>query len=238
MRSHGPRRAIATLRVGAAALALAAAMPCLADRPFLATVSAEAEEDDDRVWAVAAWHERTADRRAFTAQAEYAFDPSRSLGVSVSRARAGDASANAVELEGRLLHWRPARHGFGLGVHLAVEAERASGESWRRSAVSMVVPGMVPLLDGALRVTGNVGWVRPAGAAGRSQIAAAVDGDVARRTTLFAEIARVGDDRLVHAGVRYAIRREKVHVDAGWLRRGDDGRTQRGWVVGVAFSDL
>jgi hypothetical protein len=60
-----------------------------------------------------------------------------------------------------------------------------------------------------------------------------------KRMTLSVELARLGEARLGHVGVRHWIKREKFAVDVSWLRRrsGDEVR-ETGFVIGLNWYDL
>lgn len=213
-------------------------LPALADRPYLATTSANAEEDDDKVWAVETWYEKTGEARGLSAQAGFSWSPGLGGAVTASRSRESGLWASGLALEGTWLPWRPARDGFGLGLSLEVDYDRASGEGWRRDAFTAVVPLTVPLWDRSVFVTANLGQVWPNGGDRQNLVALALEGEVARRTTLFAETARIGDSRLVHGGVRYFVKKEKFSIDLGVLRRSEAGESRNGIVLGFSVFDL
>jgi len=69
-------------------------------------------------------------------------------------------------------------------------------------------------------------------------LALGIEGNVAPRTRLFSEWARRGDERLLHAGVRYWLKRERIALDVSWTHRRIDGSRSSGWVMGLAWYDL
>ena len=70
---------------------------------------------------------------------------------------------------------------------------------------------------------------------GRSLV---LEAEVWRRTTLFGELARLGEATLVHAGVRHWLRRERWALDVSVQRVRSDGLRESGFVVGVGWYDL
>jgi hypothetical protein len=86
---------------GLVAFALGCAVaPALADRPFLATDSAAAEEDDDNVWSVESWLARRGRVRSGSIAPEYAFNPTTSVQLELSRSR--DRAMRETEYEAEL----------------------------------------------------------------------------------------------------------------------------------------
>lgn len=225
----------------AASLGLVAALPATAgDRPYLATSSAAAEEDDDAVWSVESWFQRTGSAHSLSIALEYAFDPTTSLQFEFSRARDRMARETVDEAEVELKHLfnHIARDGYGWGVVLALGFERAPGSPWRRSGLSVKLPFTLALWegDGALHL--NAGVSKPRDARRESLWSAAIERVVARRTTLFAEAAREGDSTLLHGGVRWWVRKERFAIDLGVLRLRTPGSRETGLVLGLGWYDL
>jgi hypothetical protein len=210
------------------------------DRPFLATSSAAAEEDDDAVWSVESWLQRTGPVYSLSIAPEYAFDPTTSLQFEFSRTRDRSVGETVHEAEIELKHLfnHIARDGYGWGVVLALGFERAPGSGWRRGGLSVKVPYTLSLWegDGALHL--NAGLIKPADARREGLWSAAIERVVARRTTLFAEAAREGDNTLLHAGLRWWVRKEKFAIDLGALRSRAPGSRQTGVALGLGWYDL
>jgi hypothetical protein len=223
-----------------ALLLACAAAPAFADRPFLATDSAAAEEDDDNVWSVESWFERRGNVRTLRIAPEYAFDPTTSVQLTASRSRdrAARETAHEIEFEVKHLFNHIARDGYGMGVVAALAWDKAGASGWRRSSASLNLPFTWSFAErsASLHLNGGVGkavgerraWTR----------SVALEGQIARRTTLFAELARDGSEKLVHAGVRHWLQREKLAFDLSWQRvRAQEGGAG-GVVVGIGFYDL
>lgn len=216
-------------------LALASAQ-VWADRPFITTTSAAAEEDDDRVWSLSAVADVRRGMREFGLAAEYAFDPERSVEFGIRHARLRDVGLQAtdVEVEYKHLFNHIARDGWGWGVALALGAQRSSGSGWRGGGWSLTLPLSLAFAEGEGVAHLNAGLVREPGARREDAWAAGVEGRLARRVALFAEAARSVESKLLHAGVRWWVRRERLAIDPGATHRREDGATRRGVVLGLA----
>lgn len=230
-------------RLRAALFALVLCMagaPARADRPFLATTTAAAEEDDDGVWSLEGGSQRVGPRRALSLATEYAFSPVTSAQVELTRWRDRAAGETAHEAEFELKHLfnRIGRDGWGWGVVAALGFDKPDGRAWTRSGVSLAVPYTLPLWggDGALHL--NAGLDKPRGATREWRWSAALERELLPRTTFFAEAAREGDARLLHGGLRWWIRRERVALDLSLQRVRDGGERASGLVIGVGWYDL
>lgn len=84
----------------------------------------------------------------------------------------------------------------------------------------------------------SAGFVRERGQRRRTLLALGVEAPVARRVGLFAEAARTGDARLLHAGARWWVQREKLAIDTGATRRRDDGASSSGFSIAISWYDL
>jgi hypothetical protein len=219
--------------VGALAIA---ALPARADRPFLAVTSAAAEEDDDNVWSVAAGFERARGSRALAFSAEYAFEPTRSIELTVERSHPDRSSG--IELEYKHLFNHIARDGYGWGVVLGTGAQRSDGGGWRGGAWSLTLPVSLAFAEGDGALHANAGLTREPREQRQTRVAAGVEFAAWRRVTLFAEAAREGDARFAHAGARWWVQRERVALDLGTTRSREDGVRRSGIALAVAWYDL
>ncbi len=211
-----------------------------ADRPFLATDSAAAEEDDDNVWSVESWLARTARVRTLTVAPEYAFNPTTSVQLELSRARDRVARETGYEadFEVKYLFNHIARDGYGVGVIAALGWDKAGSAGWRRGSASLNVPFTWSFADHGAALHVNGGIEKASGERRAWTRSAVLEGEVARRTTAFGEFARAGGERLAHAGVRHWLQREKLALDVSWQRvRAQDGRAS-GIVIGLGLYDL
>lgn len=224
----------------AACLALSGMQAVAGDRPYLATHSAAAEEDDDAVWSVESWVQRLGSAQALSLAPEYAFDPTDSLQFEFSglRERSAGVTAQAIEIEFKHLFNHIDRDGYGWGLVAAQALGRAQGGGWRRGAVTLKLPFTLALgeRDGALHL--NAGLVNEPDVRRDVLLSAAIEYKVTRRTTLFAEAAREGDATLLHGGVRWWLNKEKFALDLSWQRVGTPGATDTGAVFGLGWYDL
>ena len=210
------------------------------DRPYLATTSAAAEEDDDNVWAVETTliaARKSSDIR-FTA--EYAFNPTTSVQFEANQARAkGSAAVRGAELEFKHLFNHIARDGWGWGINANVSFDQASGP-WRRTAQSVTLPYSLRLADSATAGTLhlNLGISKPVAATRRFSAALALEREVWRRTTLFAETARDAEGTLAQIGLRHWVQRDRFSADLAWLTRRADGTRSAALVFGLGWYDL
>ena len=228
-------------RAAALAVLWAAALPALAgDRPYLATSSAAAEEDDDALWSVESWAQRVGSLRTLSIAPEYAFDPTTSLQFEFSRSldRRTRDTEHSAEIEVKHLFNHIARDGYGWGIVAALAFDKLPGSGWRRGAMSLTLPFTLALGqgDGALHL--NAGLSKPRDARRETLLSAAIERQVAKGTTLFAEVAREGDSTLLHGGVRWWLKKEKFALDLAWQRLRAPGSRDSGVVFGVGWYDL
>lgn len=211
------------------------------DRPFLVTSSAAAEEDDDNVWSIETAYQRLGSLRTLVVAPEYAFSPTTSLQLELARVRdrALGETAQLAEIEFKQLFNHIARDGYGIGVVLSLGYAKASGASLRRDEAGLRVPLSISLGESAALLHVNAGMVKPRDERREWVRSVALEGEVIRRTTLFAEVAREGAAKLLHLGVRHWIRREKFALDVSWQRvSGGDAPRESGFVIGLSWYDL
>ncbi len=234
-------RALWALAMAAVATLLLTAQPSsAADRPYLAVTSAAAEEDDDNVWSLQTAARSDRWLRSVGAVAEYAFDPVRSVQLELTRSRSrGGEIALGAELEYKHLFNHIARDGWGWGVNVTLGADRTAGERWRAGSWSAVVPISLSMAEKALLGHLNLGLERERGERRHAVLALGLEGQIARGVVVFGELARRGDERLAHVGVRHWIKRDRLALDVSITsRRVDDAPRTQGWVLGLAWYDL
>lgn len=212
-----------------------------ADRPYLFANSAAAEEDEEQVWSVENWFRQAGRQKSLTVAPEYAFDPDTSLQVEMRRVLDRDAgNGHEIEIEAKRLFNRISHDGWGWGIVAAIDLERPKGGPWERAALSLSVPLTVHVgeggSDGTLHVNAGIAKPRQARRVFTGVIAA--EREVWKRTSLFAELAREVDGRLLHGGVRHWIKRERLAVDLAWQRVRSDELRGSGVVLGIAWYDL
>jgi hypothetical protein len=225
-----------------AAAGLGCAAPVQAgDRPFLATHSAAAEEDDDAVWSLESTLQSVSATRTLALALEYSFDPTTSLQAEAARSRVAGASAQQLELEFKHLFNHIARDGFGWGLVATLGLEKTASGPWQRDTIGLKLPYTLQLWqgDGALHL--NAGVSKPRGEARRWSGSVAFEREVFKRTRWFVEAAKGGEGgegTLLHSGLRWWAKKEKLALDVAMQRVSIDGRPARGWVLGVGWYDL
>ena len=238
---HCLRRA-GTTSMAAIAMAISvfAGPACAADRPFLLTASAAAEEDDDNVWAIESWWQRVGSQRTFSIAPEYAFSPTDSVQFEFSRSRdhaAGERS-HGLEIELKHLFNRIGRDGFGWGVDLALAAGSANGSGWRAQGLALKLPWTLAIGESGALLHANAGIAKARGERREFVASAAYEHPLPGRVTGFVEIGRADRQTLLHAGVRHWIKRDKLAVDLAVqrIRAGSDSAS--GVVIGINWYDL
>ncbi len=224
----------------ALALAALSQAAAAADRPYVFINSAAAEEDEEQVWSVENWYRHAGSRKGFTIAPEYAFDPANSLQAEFRRVvDRRNGNGHEVELEFKHLFNRIARDGWGWGVVAALDVERPEGGPWEGGAVSLSLPVTLQLgeRDNSLAHL-NLGVAKPRRERRVFTAALGAEHEVWRRTSLFAEVARLADGTMQHAGVRHWIRRERLAFDIAWQRVRSDEARGSGLVLGLAWYDL
>lgn len=227
--------------LGAAFLAVALSLPVAAsDRPYLATNSAAAEEDDAVNWSVESWAQRVGTERTLSVAPEYAFNARTSVQFEWTRAhdRASSETEHEVELEFKHVFNAIASDGYGWGVVGSAAMDKSPGASWRRGGLGVVVPFTLSLWGGAGSLHLNAGLQKPRDEPREWRAAAAIERQVAEGLTLFAEAARVGDLGLLHGGVRWWLVKERYALDLGLQRVRSNGARDSSVVLGFAWHDL
>jgi hypothetical protein len=228
----------------AAALAFAAAglgAPAQAfDRPYLSTSNAAAEEDDDQAWSFETWATRAGSVRTIAVAPEYAFSPTTTLQLELTSVRVRDSgmSMSLADLEFKHLFNHIARDGYGWGVVLSPGVSKTGSQAWRREEWSAKGVFSLALWEGEGMLHLNAGVAKPRDDRREWTGTLALERALWKRTTLFAELAREGEARLAHGGVRYWLKREKFALDLAWQRQGANGAHASGWVFGLGWYDL
>jgi hypothetical protein len=210
------------------------------DRPYLATNSAAAEEDDDGVWSIESWATKLGPVRSINIAPEYAFNPTTSLQLELGRVRDRNAgeSVSLAELEFKHLFNHIARDGYGWGVVASLGTAREGSASWKRDEWGLKLPFSLALWEGEGLLHLNADVTKPRDDKREWGGSLALERELIKRTTLFVEIAREGEATLVHAGARHWIKREKLWLDFSLQRLRADGVRESGAVIGIGWYDL
>lgn len=211
-----------------------------ADRPWISTNSAAADEDDNGTWAFDAWVERLGALRSVHATAEYAFVPTTSLQVEAEhqRDRGLRVSGSAVGLEFKHLLNSIARDGYGWGVVAQLGVAKSGSEAWKKDEAGLKAPLTLQLWDGDGALHLNAGVAKPRDERRAWTRSVALEREIVKRVTGFAELAREGQTRIEHVGARLWVKREKLVVDLAWQRQRDDAGRASGWLLGIGWYDL
>ncbi len=223
-----------------AAWLLVSAACWAADRPFLLTNSAAAEEDDDNAWSVETAWTRIGSTRSISVAPEYAFSPTDSLQFEMTRSkdRSGGGRVLAVELEAKHLFNHIDRDGWGIGVVAALGAARQDGQHWRSDSLDLRLPVSWKLGESGSVLHLNLGVEKPRGERRLWGSSIALEVPLPGRLTAFAEAGRGGGERLVHGGARWWLKREKLALDVSLLRLRGGGERHSGALIGVGWYDL
>ena len=239
---HRPSCHLARVLLCATALAAASvAQPArAADRPFLLTASAAAEEDNDNVWALESWWQRLGNQRGLSVAPEYAYDPVNSVQFEFSRTRdrAAGARSHGLEIELKHLFNRIGRDGWGWGLDVAIGAGSVDGSGWRAQGLAIKLPYTLALADGAAALHLNAGLAK-ARAERREWVgSAAYEHQLPGRITGFVELGRADRQTLLHAGLRHWLKRDKLALDLSLQRVRGGADPGSGVVLGIAWYDL
>lgn len=216
--------------------------PSWADRPFLMTETAVAEDDDEEVWSIDTWATGASGLFSLEASVEYAINPYNAVSFGAGWGRAKEDGLKAYERELELEYQHIlidiARDGFGLGIGLGASFEREDG--WEHAATELTVPLSWRNDDGTLRLHLSPGWVKPKEGKGYGQVGLGFEKDF-DRNVLVAELGTDSADEkstLLQAGVRHWIKRGKMAIDVtvGRLKFETEGRTFV--TVGLSLFDL
>lgn len=242
---HGVNWSLTLRRwVGAGLAAIALAGPAQAeDRPFLRLDTALVG-DDERTLEVSTLLSRTRDEHSLRVRLEYNLSPvlAAEMEMGWANERGGPARERNLELGVRQVLVDHHREGWGLAVRWAMEWEKSAAQSWRLDGPVVVAAFVLPLMDKQGRLHANLGASRR-NSVGNTRAVWGVGADVpvARSFALFAEAAgRVTDDRLVHGGLRWWIKPEKLAFDVSLSRTRTlaTGDMARGVHVGLNIFDL
>lgn len=227
------------------AAALASVAPAAwADRPFLQTDRVLAEPDDENVWSVESWVTSAKGELGLVANVEYAINPynSVSFGAGLTRIKQDDVKTYEREFELGYTHILVdvAKQGFGLGISVSGEWAREDG-SLQHQGTALALPWSWRTEMGDTQVHVTPGVFKPKEGKGYFTWGTAVEHDLDRRNTVFAELA--GDraearSTLVHGGWRHWIKPTKVAVDLTAGRSRTDGESRNFVTVGFALFDL
>ena len=208
------------------------------DRPFQIARTA-VMEDDEQVWSFESWAERRGSVRALSVEPEYTFSGGSSVQFQLSRSldRRGEQTGHEAEVELKHIFNHIARDGYGVAVSAALGVERsAEGGSTRN--LGLKLPISIALGDGGPTLHLSPGLSKASATRRAWTSAVAIDHEVYKRTTAFAELAHEGGLRLAQIGARHWLRKDRLAIDLAWQQqRSAEGRAS-GLILGLGWYDL
>jgi hypothetical protein len=220
-------------------LALFAGSAQANDRPFQVARTA-VMEDDEQAWAFESWAEQRGRLRGLTVEPEYSFRAGTSLQLQLSRFVDRDAvqTGRETELEFKHIFNHIGRDGWGLGISGALGWERSAGEANVRS-VGLKLPLSINLGAGYATLHLSPGLSKSSDSRRSWTRAVAIEREVFKRTTAFAELAQEGTLRLAQIGARHWLRRDKLAFDIAWQQQQRAGEPRSaGLTLGLGWYDL
>lgn len=238
------RRALPGLAQALLAASLMAG-PVLADElPFLRLDTALVEDDDERNFEFAARLSQTRAERRLDAGVEYNFSPWLAAELQLGWTKERGEPGRERELELGLRHVLVDHHreDWGLALRLSLGWEKSAPGPWAFEGPAAVAAFVWPLAEQRVNLHANLGVSRRQSAGNtRGVWGLGADMPVARSLLLFGELGgRAGEDRLVHGGLRWWLRRDKLAFDASLSRTRElaTGEARRGVHFGLSFYDL
>ncbi len=230
---------LALLRVGLSVLVILAGSTAQAnDRPFQIARTA-VMEDDEQVWSFESWAERRGSVRGLSVEPEYTFSGGYSIQFQLSRYldRTGEQTGHEAEVELKHIFNHIARDGYGVAVSASLGAERTT-EGGSVRTLGLKLPISIILGEGGPTLHLNPGLSKSSAARWAWTRAVAIEHEVYRRTTAFAELAHEGSLRFAQIGVRHWLRKDRLAVDLAWQQqRSTEGRAP-GLILGLGWYDL
>ena len=214
------------------------------DRPFLRLDTAKVEDDSDHTLEVSSLLSQTRAQQALQVRLEYNVNPllAAEMELGQSRERAGPAREHDLELGVRQVLVDHHREGWGLAMRWALDWQRSAPGAWAFEGPVAVAIALLPLADRGTYLHANLGVSRSQSQDNtRAVWGLGADHVLTRQFTLFGELGgRVLQDRLLHGGVRWWLRHDKVALDvsASRTRTLATGEVAQGVHVGLNFFDL
>lgn len=210
------------------------------DRPFQYARTAVMEDDDEPVWSFESLLQRCGSVFGAAGELEYAFSPADSVQFELAHAqdRLGAQSGNEGEIELKHLFNDIARDGWAWGLSAAFGDERSVADGSVRS-VAVKVPLSIALgADGSGYLHLDAGVGRQTGAARVWSASAAIEHEIGRHDSGFAEVVHEGSLKFVQAGVRHWVRKGKMALDFSLQQQRSEGTRASGFVIGFGWYDL
>ncbi|WP_119154538.1 hypothetical protein [Caldimonas tepidiphila] len=224
----------------------AALAPAVAsERPFVLGGHALQEDDDERVWEASTRLEGRGGFKALDVELEYAFEPNLSVEFGWARRLGDEARESELEVGVRRVWRDPARHGLGVAFSLEVEveAERETepGErgGWRYGATTLSMPLSWQWERAGLWTHLTLGAQHERDEGTRPLAVLGLQQPITRQLEAFGEWGAVRErEGVLHAGVRWWLKREKLALDLSVLRRRDGAERPESLLLGLSVFDL
>jgi len=221
------------------ALFLTASTPAWCnDRPFQAARTA-VMEDDEYTWSIETWAQRYGTVRGLSFEPEYTFGGGFSIQGELTRLkdREGHETGHETEVEFKQVFNHIGRDGYGVGVSAAFGRAKL-GDIDAVRTVSLRLPVSVALGATGALLHLNVGAEKATGARREWTTAVAAEHEIGKRTWLFAEFSRTGEEKFAQVGVRHWLKKEKLALDFSLQQQRNEGSRASGFILGLGFYDL
>lgn len=209
------------------------------DRPFQAARTA-VMEDDAYSWSIETWAQRYGRVRGLSFEPEYTFGDGFSIQGELTKLKergSGPETGHEAEVEFKQVFNHIARDGWGLAASAAFGREKLRGEDAVRT-VTLKLPFSLALGSSGALLHLNVGAEKATDHRRAWTTAVAAEHEVFRRTWLFAEFSRTGEEKFAQLGVRHWLKKEKLALDVSLQQHREDGNRASGFILGLGFYDL
>lgn len=209
------------------------------DRPFQAARTA-VMEDDEYTWSIETWAQRYGRVRGLSFEPEYTFGGGFSIQGELTKLKernSGPETGHEAEVELKQVFNHIGRDGWGLALSAAFGREKLRDEEAVRT-VTLKLPLSIALGSTGALLHLNVGAEKATGHRREWTTAMAAEHEVFRRTWLFAEFSRTGEEKFAQLGVRHWLKKEKLALDFSLQQHRNDGQRASGFILGLGFYDL
>lgn len=208
------------------------------DRPFQSARTA-VMEDDEYTGSIETWAQRYGRVRGLSFEPEYTFGGGFSIQGELTRLkdRDGQETGHEAEVELKQIFNHIGRDGYGVGLSAAFGRAKLGDVDTVRS-VSLRLPVSVALGTTGALLHLNVGAEKSTGSRREWTTAVAAEHEVYKRTWLFVEVARTGEEKFAQLGVRHWLKKEKLALDFSLQQQRNEGSRASGFILGLGFYDL
>jgi hypothetical protein len=196
-------------------------------------------EDDEYTASIETWAQRFGTVRGLSFEPEYTFGGGFSVQGELTRLkdREGHETGHEAEVELKQIFNHIGRDGYGVGVSAAFGRAKLGDIDTVRT-VSLRLPVSVALGTTGALLHLNVGAEKATGSRREWTAAVAAEHEVYKRTWLFAEFSKTGEEKFAQIGVRHWLKKEKLALDFSLQQQRNEGRRASGFILGLGFYDL